>query len=124
MDLNCKENMHIQQQQSGASIEIGNWKLDSVDNYDNYLKKLQYNALLRVAIMKLKLELSIDVSSDGQHWKIVSKTGSGIFGSMHTHTTEFDVGKEFDEKTQDGRDVRSICEYVIGVDVSIQSIEI
>ena len=69
MDLNCKENMHIQQQQSGASIEIGNWKLDSVDNYDNYLKKLQYK-------MKLKLELSttylsIDVSSDGQHWKIV-----------------------------------------------------
>ena len=103
--------MHIQQQQQTlVGCFNGNWKLDSVDNYDNYLKKLQYK-------MKLKLELSIDVSSDGQHWKIVSKTGSGIFGSMHTHTTEFDVGKEFDEKTQDGRDVRSICEYVIGVDV-------
>jgi len=54
------------------------------------------------------LRPGLEVTTNGQHWKFVSKA------LLVTHTTEFDLNLEFAETTADGRQMRSIVQYTNG----------
>uniref|UniRef100_A0A915DPE0 Lipocalin/cytosolic fatty-acid binding domain-containing protein n=1 Tax=Ditylenchus dipsaci TaxID=166011 RepID=A0A915DPE0_9BILA len=44
---------------------------------------------------------TVDITSDGSHWKVAS------ISSFKNHVTEFDIGKEFEEETIEGREMKT-----------------
>jgi len=78
----------------------GKYERTSAENYEEFLKALDVNFLLRKAATVSTPVM--DVSEDGGVWTIKTST------TLKSMELKFEVGKEFDETTADGRDVSAL----------------
>jgi len=78
---------------------VGKFLLESSENFDEYMKKVGVNFALRKIAGLAKNTIIFSV--DGP--KITYKSES----TVRNQTMTFELGKEFDETTQDGRQVKS-----------------
>ncbi len=74
----------------------GKYKQVKEENYENFLKALELNLILRKAAQASNPIMEISEQGPGK-WKIVNST---ILKSI---VVEFEDGKPFDEETTDGR---------------------
>lgn len=82
-----------------AAAFDGKYILHKSENFDAFMSALGVNYFLRKMGNTLTPELTIDVND--AHLKLTSVS------TFKTTTLEFDVGKEFETTTVDGRKVRS-----------------
>ncbi|VDK70658.1 unnamed protein product [Onchocerca ochengi] len=78
---------------------VGTWTFVESDNFDGYLKQVGVGLILRNIAKNVKPKLIFSV--DGNKWKIVSES------YFKTHVWEFELGKEFNDTTPYGREVKS-----------------
>merc|ERR1712055_322634 len=79
----------------------GKWKLESTDNFDNFMKAVGVGMVMRK--MGGAAKPSQEISINGDTWTI--KTISTF---KNTEIT-FQLGVEFDETTADGRKMKTTC---------------
>ncbi|TNN02731.1 cellular retinoic acid-binding protein 2-like [Takifugu rubripes] len=75
----------------------GTWEMKSSENFDELLKKLGVNVMMRVIAVKAASKPLVEITQDGETLSI--KTSTTV---RTTHIT-FTVGQEFNEATVDGR---------------------
>merc|ERR1711935_119590 len=78
----------------------GTYTRTSADNYEEMLKVLEVNFLLRKAATVSTPQM--DVTEDGGVWTIKTST------TLKTMELKFKLGEEFDETTPDGREVTAL----------------
>ena len=78
---------------------VGKWNLVNSENFDEYMKEVGVGLMTRKIGGAVKPVLDIEVN--GEHWKITSTS------TFKTFSIEFDLGKEFEETTADGRKMKS-----------------
>ncbi|KAM9383629.1 fatty acid-binding protein, heart [Pholidichthys leucotaenia] len=91
---------------------VGTWDLKSSENFDEYMKALNVSFPTRSVARLTKPTTIISVDGD----KITVETRSTIKNT----TLSFKLGEEFDEKTADDRDVKSIVTIEDGKLVHVQ----
>lgn len=78
----------------------GKWKLTSSENFDEYMKVLGVGLVTRkMANTATPVQ---EITESGDHYTIKTST------SFKTTEIAFDLGKEFEETTADGRKVKTI----------------
>ncbi|KAI3422142.1 hypothetical protein GPALN_012675 [Globodera pallida] len=82
---------------------VGKWNLESSENFDDYMKQAGVGFVTRKAAGALKPVLDLEVNGD--HWKMTSTS------TFTTWNCEFDLGKEAEVKTADGRAVKSLFTF-------------
>merc|ERR1712203_641374 len=90
----------------------GTYERTSADNYEEMLKILDVNMLLRKAACASTPKM--EVSEDGGVWTIKTST------TLKTMELKFKLGEEFDETTPDGREVSAIVNLEDGKIVTVQ----
>lgn len=81
---------------------IGKWNLTESENFDTYLKEIGVGVIQRKLIESAKPQIIIE--KNGDKWKM----SFVIVGK--TVVTEFELDKEFEEKTGDGRQMK-VCYF-------------
>ncbi|CAH1247667.1 FABP7 [Branchiostoma lanceolatum] len=76
----------------------GTWKLDSSENFEEFMKKLEVNVALRK--MGALAKPTTEITQTGDHFVVKTST------TFKNTVVEFDIGKEFDEKTADDKEVK------------------
>merc|ERR1712096_525391 len=90
----------------------GTYTRTSADNYEEMLKVLEVNFLLRKAATVSTPQM--DVTEEGGVWTIKTST------TLKTMELKFKLGEEFDETTPDGREVDATVTFEDGKIVSVQ----
>merc|ERR1712096_24754 len=90
----------------------GTYTRTSADNYEEMLKVLEVNFLLRKAATVSTPQM--DVTEDGGVWTIKTST------TLKTMELKFKLGEEFDETTPDGREVTAVVNLEGGKLVTVQ----
>ena len=85
---------------------VGKWKLVDSSNFDEYMKEVGVGMMTRVAASALKPVLEFEVNGD--HWKMTSTS------TFKTWVCEFDLGKEAEQTTADGRKLKSTFTFENG----------
>ncbi|CAF97861.1 unnamed protein product, partial [Tetraodon nigroviridis] len=75
----------------------GTWEMKSSENFDELLKKLGVNVMMRVIAVKAASKPLVEITQDGETLSIKTST------SVRTTHITFTVGQEFNEATVDGR---------------------
>uniref|UniRef100_F1LH25 Fatty acid-binding protein 5 n=1 Tax=Ascaris suum TaxID=6253 RepID=F1LH25_ASCSU len=83
---------------------IGEWDLESSENFPEYLADVGVNRVLRA--MATAAKPTIHISIDEGKWTIKTVT------PIRTLVLEFKLGEEFDDCTPDGRKMISIVEKI------------
>merc|ERR1712172_470907 len=91
----------------------GTYERTSADNYEDMLKILDVNMLLRKAACASTPKM--DVSEDGGVWTIKTST------TLKTMDLKFKLGEQFDETTPDGRQTRALINVEGGKIVCTQT---
>merc|ERR1712243_6701 len=86
--------------------------MTSADNYEEMLKILDVNFLLRKAATVSTPVM--EITEDGGVWTITTST------TLKTMELKFKLGEEFDETTPDGRDVTAVVNLEGGKIVTVQ----
>ncbi|KAI0215627.1 Sodium/calcium exchanger regulatory protein 1 [Lamellibrachia satsuma] len=82
-----------------ASKFVGKWKLESTENFDEYMKAVGVGMVLRKLASVAKP--STEITVDGDNWNL--KTLSTVKNTE----ISFKLGEPFDETTGDGRNVKT-----------------
>merc|ERR1712058_83630 len=90
----------------------GSYTRTSADNYEEMLKILDVNFLLRKAATVSTPVM--EITEDGGVWTITTST------TLKTMELKFKLGEEFDETTPDGRDVTAVVNLEGGKIVTVQ----
>merc|ERR1712058_34848 len=90
----------------------GKYERTSADKYDEFLKALDVNMLLRKAATVSTPVM--EVSEEGGTWTIKTST------TLKTMELKFKLGEEFDETTPDGREVKATVTFEDGKIVCVQ----
>merc|ERR1712088_162938 len=90
----------------------GTYTRTSADNYEEMLKVLEVNFLLRKAATVSTPQM--DVTEEGGVWTIKTST------TLKTMELKFKLGEEFDETTPDGREVTAVVNLEGGKLVTVQ----
>ncbi|KAA0724636.1 Cellular retinoic acid-binding protein 1 [Triplophysa tibetana] len=80
----------------------GTWKMKSSENFDELLKALGVNAMLRKVACAAASKPHVEIRQDGEQFYIKTST------TVRTTEINFRVGEEFDEETVDGRKCKSL----------------
>merc|ERR1712226_515208 len=91
---------------------VGKFERTSADKYEEMLKELEVNFLLRKAATVSTPVC--DIFEDGGVWNIKTST------TLKTMELKFKLGEPFDETTPDGREVTAVCSLEGGKIVSVQ----
>ncbi|KAL6489580.1 hypothetical protein MHYP_G00033210 [Metynnis hypsauchen] len=75
----------------------GTWKMKSSENFEELLKALGVNVMLRKIAVAAASKPSVEITQDGETLSIKTST------SVRTTHVTFTVGEEFSETTVDGR---------------------
>ncbi|XP_075868048.1 cellular retinoic acid-binding protein 2b [Nelusetta ayraudi] len=75
----------------------GKWKMKSSENFEELLKALSVNVLLRKIAVTAAASPSVEISQQGESLSIRTYT------SIRTTVISFTVGQSFNENTVDGR---------------------
>ena len=84
----------------------GKFERTSADNYEELLKALDVNFLLRKAATASTP--IVEISENDGEWTIKSST------TLKTVVLKFKLGEKFDESTPDGREVSSLATFADG----------
>merc|ERR1712212_472823 len=90
----------------------GKYERTSADKYEELLKELDVNFLLRKAATVSTPVM--EVTEEGGVWNIKTST------TLKTMELKFKLGEPFDETTPDGREVTAVCSLEGGKIVSVQ----
>ncbi|KPP76474.1 cellular retinoic acid-binding protein 1-like [Scleropages formosus] len=82
----------------------GTWKMKSSENFDELLKALSVNAMLRKVAGAAASKPHVEIRQDGEQFYIKTST------TVRTTEINFRIGEEFDEETVDGRKCKHPCE--------------
>ncbi|KAJ6664189.1 hypothetical protein lerEdw1_008406 [Lerista edwardsae] len=80
----------------------GTWKMKSSENFDELLKVLGVNAMLRKVAVAAASKPHVEIRQDGDQFYIKTST------TVRTTEINFKVGESFEEETVDGRKCRSL----------------
>ncbi|KAJ7311249.1 hypothetical protein JRQ81_006863 [Phrynocephalus forsythii] len=80
----------------------GTWKMKSSENFDELLKVLGVNAMLRKVAVAAASKPHVEIRQDGDQFYIKTST------TVRTTEINFKVGESFQEETVDGRKCRSL----------------
>ncbi|XP_077567256.1 cellular retinoic acid-binding protein 1a [Stigmatopora nigra] len=83
----------------------GIWKMKSSENFDELLKALGVNAMLRKVAVAAASNPHVEIRQDGQQFYIKTST------TVRTTEINFRVGEEFNEETVDGRKCKSLVTW-------------
>ncbi|KAM6937277.1 cellular retinoic acid-binding protein 1a [Xenentodon cancila] len=83
----------------------GNWKMKKSENFDELLKALGVNAMLRKVAVAAASNPQVEIRQDGEQFYIKTST------SVRTTEINFHIDKEFDEETVDGRKCKSLATW-------------
>ncbi|TSK13502.1 Cellular retinoic acid-binding protein 1 [Bagarius yarrelli] len=83
----------------------GTWKMKSSENFDELLKALGVNAMLRKVAGAAAAKPHVEIRQDGDQFYIKTST------SVRTTEINFHIGQEFDEETVDGRKCKSLATW-------------
>merc|ERR1712184_37881 len=108
-----KSNIDANKTSSKMAAYIGKYDRTSAENYDEFLKELDVNFMLRKAATASSPVF--EVSVDGE--EICFKTST----MLKTMELKFKLGVEFDEKSPDGRDVKAIVTQEGDKFISVQT---
>ncbi|CAJ0964537.1 unnamed protein product [Ranitomeya imitator] len=75
----------------------GIWKMKSSENFDELLKALGVNAMLRKVAVAAASKPHVEIRQNGDRFYIKTST------TVRTTEIQFTVGEEYDEETVDGR---------------------
>ncbi|KAF7241545.1 Cellular retinoic acid-binding protein 1 [Varanus komodoensis] len=79
----------------------GTWKMKSSENFDELLKVLGVNAMLRKVAVAAASKPHVEIRQDGDQFYIKTST------TVRTTEINFKVGESFEEETVDGRKCRN-----------------
>ncbi|XP_006009737.1 fatty acid-binding protein, liver [Latimeria chalumnae] len=91
---------------------VGKWKLETSENFDDYMKALGVNFATRTLVSATKPNVIVSVDGD----MITVKTESTI----KTSSFKFKLGEEFDETTPDDRKTKTIIKLEDGKLLQVQ----
>uniref|UniRef100_A0A671WLV5 Cellular retinoic acid-binding protein 1 n=1 Tax=Sparus aurata TaxID=8175 RepID=A0A671WLV5_SPAAU len=94
----------------------GTWDMKSSENFEELLKKLGVNKMLRMIAVTAASKPLVEISQDGETLSI--KTSTTV---RTTHIT-FTVGQEFNEATVDGRPCTSFPRWETDSKISCEQI--
>ncbi|XP_058502460.1 cellular retinoic acid-binding protein 1a [Solea solea] len=83
----------------------GTWKMKKSEKFDELLKALGVNAMLRKVAGAAASNPQVEIRQDGEQFYIKTST------SVRTTEINFHIGKEFDEETVDGRKCKSLATW-------------
>ncbi|CAM5144797.1 unnamed protein product [Eretmochelys imbricata] len=83
----------------------GTWKMKSSENFDELLKALGVNAMLRRVAVAAASKPHVEIRQDGDQFYIKTST------TVRTTEINFKVGESFEEETVDGRKCRSLATW-------------
>ncbi|XP_062402583.1 cellular retinoic acid-binding protein 1 [Sardina pilchardus] len=83
----------------------GTWKMKSSENFDELLKALGVNAMLRKVAVAAASKPHVEIRQDGEQFYIKTST------TVRTTEINFHIGEEFDEETVDGRKCKSLATW-------------
>ncbi|XP_030046247.1 cellular retinoic acid-binding protein 1 [Microcaecilia unicolor] len=83
----------------------GTWKMKSSENFDELLKALGVNAMLRKVAVAAASKPHVEIKQDGNWFYIKTST------TVRTTEISFQIGQEFDEETVDGRKCKSLATW-------------
>uniref|UniRef100_H3CSQ5 Cellular retinoic acid-binding protein 1 n=1 Tax=Tetraodon nigroviridis TaxID=99883 RepID=H3CSQ5_TETNG len=83
----------------------GTWKMKSSENFDELLKALGVNTMLRKVAVAAASNPHVEIRQDGEKFYIKTST------SVRTTEINFHIGEEFDEETVDGRKCKSFATW-------------
>ncbi|NWZ58614.1 RABP2 protein, partial [Haliaeetus albicilla] len=75
----------------------GNWKMKSSENFEELLKALGVNMMLRKIAVAAASKPAVEIKQDGETFYIKTST------TVRTTEISFRIGEEFEEQTVDGR---------------------
>ncbi|KAE8588330.1 hypothetical protein XENTR_v10022464 [Xenopus tropicalis] len=75
----------------------GHWKMKQSDNFEEMLKVLGVNMMLRKIAVAAASKPAVEIKQDGEVFYIKTST------TVRTTEISFKIGEEFDEQTVDGR---------------------
>ncbi|XP_028999644.1 cellular retinoic acid-binding protein 1-like [Betta splendens] len=81
----------------------GTWKMKTSENFDELLKTLGVNPLLRTVAVAAASRPHVVIEQSGERLHIHTST------SVRTTDVTFSIGEEFDEETVDGRKCKSLA---------------
>uniref|UniRef100_A0A8C4R6Q1 Cellular retinoic acid binding protein 2, b n=1 Tax=Eptatretus burgeri TaxID=7764 RepID=A0A8C4R6Q1_EPTBU len=81
----------------------GTWKMKSSEKFEDYLKELGINVMLRK--MAATAKPTVEIRQNGESFYIKTWT------SIRSTEISFVVGQEFEEETMDGRRMKSLVKY-------------
>ncbi|XP_058716580.1 cellular retinoic acid-binding protein 2 [Poecile atricapillus] len=83
----------------------GNWKMKSSENFEELLKALGVNMMLRKIAVAAAAKPAVEIRQDGESFYIRTST------PVRTTEIRFRVGEEFEEQTVDGRPCKSLARW-------------
>ncbi|XP_034015998.1 cellular retinoic acid-binding protein 1 [Thalassophryne amazonica] len=83
----------------------GIWKMKASENFDELLKALGVNPILRKVAVAAASKPHVEIRQDGDHFYIKTST------TVRTTEINFLIGEEFNEETVDGRKCKSLATW-------------
>ncbi|XP_052371820.1 cellular retinoic acid-binding protein 1-like [Oncorhynchus keta] len=83
----------------------GTWKMRSSENFDELLKALGVNAMLRKVAGAAASKPHVEIRQNGEQFYIKTST------TVRTTEINFLIGQEFNEETVDGRKCKSLATW-------------
>ncbi|XP_049661120.1 cellular retinoic acid-binding protein 2 [Buteo buteo] len=83
----------------------GNWKMKSSENFEELLKALGVNMMLRKIAVAAASKPAVEIKQDGETFYIKTST------TVRTTEISFRIGEEFEEQTVDGRPCKSLARW-------------
>ncbi|XP_051558229.1 cellular retinoic acid-binding protein 1b [Myxocyprinus asiaticus] len=83
----------------------GTWKMKSSENFEELLKALGVNAMLRKVACAAASKPHVEIRQNGEQFYIKTST------TVRTTEINFQIGHEFNEETVDGRKCKSLATW-------------
>uniref|UniRef100_A0A8I3X029 Cellular retinoic acid binding protein 2 n=1 Tax=Callithrix jacchus TaxID=9483 RepID=A0A8I3X029_CALJA len=83
----------------------GNWKIIRSENFEDLLKVLGVNVMLRKIAVAAASKPAVEIKQEGDTFYIKTST------TVRTTEINFKVGEEFEEQTVDGRPCKSLVKW-------------
>ncbi|XP_056135069.1 cellular retinoic acid-binding protein 1 [Lampris incognitus] len=83
----------------------GTWKMKSSENFDELLRALGVNAMLRKVAVAAASKPHVEIKQNGEQFYIKTAT------TVRTTEISFLIGQEFNEETVDGRKCKSLATW-------------
>uniref|UniRef100_A0A8B9JEH4 Cellular retinoic acid binding protein 1b n=1 Tax=Astyanax mexicanus TaxID=7994 RepID=A0A8B9JEH4_ASTMX len=83
----------------------GSWKMKSSENFEDLLKALGVNAMLRKVACAAASKPSVEIRQNCEQFYIKTST------TVRTTEINFQIGQEFNEETVDGRKCKSLATW-------------